>query len=119
MAEARMTLSLMDTDLVEGMVRAILALHTGNAAGACGNCLEQSPCSTVRVIASFQDASVYRVSNPPPSFEDQIRKPKEPWQEDLESTNRRQTHRFLYPECPQFSGGICNEHKDTPLAAGL
>ena len=119
MAEARMTLSLMDTDLVEGMVRAIIALHQADAHDDCFTCRDAYPCATVRVIAAFQDASVRRVSNPPPSFEDQIRKPKEPWQEDLENVNRGQTHRFLYPECPQFSGGICNEHKDTPLAAGL
>jgi len=115
MAHARMTLSLMDSDLVEGMVRAILALHQADEDGDCLDCRDTFPCATVRIIASTQDAAVYRVSNPP-SFEDQIRKPKEPWQEDLETMARGPlTHDFKYPECPEFSGGICERHHGRPL----
>lgn len=97
-----MYISLMDADLVSGAFRSILALHQEGEDGSCVDCLAESPCPTVRIIAAFQDAAIERGANPA---------------EDSETKNRRETHAFLYPECPAFSGGICHEHRGLPTEA--
>jgi hypothetical protein len=109
-----MFISLTDYDLVEGTFRALLALHMENGEGSCVNCLEQSPCATVRIIAAMQDAAVARAAGMSTTTTRDGRSSSEML---MQNANRRETHRFLYPECPKFSGGICNEHKDTPLSA--
>ncbi len=100
--QATVYISMMDVDLVTGAFRAILALHTEGEDGSCVDCLSESPCPTVRIIAAFQDAAIERGAN---------------GDEDPETRNRRETHAFLYPECPAFSGGICHEHKGLPMEA--
>lgn len=90
---ATVYVSMMDVDLVTGTFRAILALHAEGEDGLCADCAQESPCATVRIIASFQDAAIERGATP----------------EDPAKA-RIETHKFLYPECPHFSGGICHEH---------
>lgn len=100
---ANLYISMMDVDLVTGAFRSILALHSPGDDDTCVECLGEYPCATVRIIASFQDAAVERVANPNPSATGSSL--------GEEEDNRRETHKFLYPECPHFSGGICHEHR--------
>lgn len=95
MADANLFITVMDSDLVVGTFRSLLALHSESQGGLCANCEEEFPCATVRIIAAGQDAAIERGAGVP----------------------ARGTHKFLYPECPQFSGGICHEHRDLPLSA--
>jgi hypothetical protein len=103
-----MTISLMDSDLVEGMTRAILALHQEHldADGymTCRECHSIFPCPTVRIIASFQEAGVHRVASPPElTVVPEV------------MARGEHTHDFKYPECPEFSGGICDRHHGRAL----
>lgn len=121
MAHGNMTISLMDSDLVEGMVRAVLALHQADAKGDCQECMAEFPCPTVRIIAANQEAAVHRISSP--FTDDRYRSPRgevaggrgRPYEFPEPVARGPLTHDFKYPECPEFSGGICDRHHGRAL----
>jgi hypothetical protein len=98
----------MDDDLVEGMHRSLLALHREgyevDGGTACVECGSIYPCATVRIISSFQEASIVRVANAGATA-------------GRGGTQYPKTHDFKYPECPEFSGGYCERHHGRPTTS--
>jgi hypothetical protein len=119
MAHPDLTFSLTDSDLVGGMVRSLLALHQPYGDGeTCVECLSVYPCPTVRIIAATQDAAVARVADPQDrKWSKRPSRPPAPDPNGIEFVPQEpKGHNFKYPECPEFSGGICPIHHGQPIA---
>jgi len=81
-------ISIMDSDLVVGVLRSTIALHSEDDDGKCKACRVASPCETIHVITTFQEQAIDRA---------------------LPSSSQ-EGHEFKYPECPLFTGEQCDQH---------
>lgn len=123
MAHADFILSMTDVDLVAGMMRSLLALHQEDGEGVCLDCLSVYPCPSVRIIAASQDAAVARVASPgDTAWEKFMKRPVAPGEFSNEFYRHPRGpiaggrgHAHKYPECPEFSGGICDVHHHLPI----